>query len=37
MDGISDSNSFLVLKNFKHDGLEGVAGVERLHERDRDE
>ena len=37
VDGISDSNSFLVLKNFKHDGLEGVAGVERLHERDRDE
>ena len=24
-DGIKDSNSLLVLKNFKHDGLEGVA------------
>jgi Lrp/AsnC family transcriptional regulator for asnA, asnC and gidA len=30
-DGIKDSNSFLVLKSFKHDGLEGVADIGRLH------
>lgn len=27
-DGIKDSNSFLVLKSFKHVGLEGVADIE---------
>ena len=28
-DGIKDSNSLLVLRNFKHNSLEGVADVAR--------